>query len=174
MSQPKGFEKMGFEEFVCLLKKSLYGLRISPRIWQKTLQKYLKSRGFDVCVTCPCAYVYKNRAAFVLIYVDVALICGAREEDVNAAKEILAEWFEIKDLGNATHFLGIRISRNADGTIVLSHETSIKTFLQRFAHDASRPVFTLNDAAGVAPQRSKEDSFEGEREDMSKNHTGSL
>ena len=33
MKQPKGFISKGKEELVCKLKKYLYGLKQSPRIW---------------------------------------------------------------------------------------------------------------------------------------------
>ena len=35
MEQPEGFKKPGTENLVCRLKKSLYGLKQSPRQWYK-------------------------------------------------------------------------------------------------------------------------------------------
>ena len=37
MEQPEGFAIPGKEKFVCKLKKSLYGLKQSPRQWYKRL-----------------------------------------------------------------------------------------------------------------------------------------
>ena len=33
MKQPEGFMVMGKKELICWLKKSLYGLKQSPRMW---------------------------------------------------------------------------------------------------------------------------------------------
>lgn len=107
MFQPKGFEKQGFDQFVCLLKKSLYGFRVSSRIWKRTFQKHLRSAGFRMCVRCPCVYIEKDGVAFDLAYVDGTLICGAHEKDIQEVKISLAKGFEIKDLGVASHLFGI-------------------------------------------------------------------
>ena len=39
MRQPEGFEVKGKEHLVCRLKKSIYGLKQSPRCWNTTLDK---------------------------------------------------------------------------------------------------------------------------------------
>ena len=41
MEQPPGFEKKK-ENLVCRLKKSLYGLKQSPRQWYKLLDRFLR------------------------------------------------------------------------------------------------------------------------------------
>ena len=46
MRQPEGFIAEGEEHLVCKLKRSLYGLKQSPRCWNATLDEYLKELGF--------------------------------------------------------------------------------------------------------------------------------
>ena len=46
MSQPKGFKEPSSEELVCLLKKSLYGLKQSPRQWHRRFETYVLKIGF--------------------------------------------------------------------------------------------------------------------------------
>lgn len=47
MKQPEGFAVKGKKELVCKLKKSLYGLKQSPRMWYQKLYTYLLGLGFS-------------------------------------------------------------------------------------------------------------------------------
>lgn len=91
---------------------------------------------------------------------------GAEDADVVAVKKILVESFEIMDLGIASHFLGIQISRGTDGSITLSQKTYINGIVSGFEHQATRPVSTPIDASGVPLRRSKELSTAEERKVM--------
>ena len=42
MKQPEGYVVKGTEGLVCKLKKSIYGLKQSPRCWNSALNDYLK------------------------------------------------------------------------------------------------------------------------------------
>jgi hypothetical protein len=46
MKQPKGFVVKGKKELVCKLKKSMYGLKQSPRMWYQKFDTYMLGLGF--------------------------------------------------------------------------------------------------------------------------------
>ena len=46
MEQPEGYVEKGKENLICKLKKSLYGLKQSPRCWNRTFANYLKEIEF--------------------------------------------------------------------------------------------------------------------------------
>lgn len=55
MNQPEGFQVHGKEDYVCKLKRSLYGLKQSPRQWYKRLDSFMLKIGYrkheyDCCV----------------------------------------------------------------------------------------------------------------------------
>jgi hypothetical protein len=69
------------------------------------------------------------------------LIIGEKEEEVIRFKKQLAEKYELKDLGLAEKFLGMKIYRDENG-ITLSQEHYTKQLLERFGMDTSYPQKT--------------------------------
>ena len=57
MQQPDGYVLEGNEHLVCKLKKSLYGLKYSPRCWNKAFTDFMKSNEFNQSEVDPCIYV---------------------------------------------------------------------------------------------------------------------
>lgn len=54
VKQPEGFVREGDETKVCLLLRSLYGLKQSPKMWQDDVKEYLISIGFEQCEADHC------------------------------------------------------------------------------------------------------------------------
>ena len=65
MQQPEGFKETGKEDYVCLLKRSLYGLKQSPRQWYKQFDSFMVHMG-----TCTVSMT----VVFILEYLLMALI----------------------------------------------------------------------------------------------------
>ncbi|OWZ07583.1 Retrotransposon Tca5 Polyprotein [Phytophthora megakarya] len=73
MEQPEGHVKRGYEDWVCQLQRSIYGLRQSPRNWNSMLHLALVEFGFRRVET---------RLVLLPIYVDDILLIGC-EHDVD-------------------------------------------------------------------------------------------
>ena len=54
MQQSDGYVACGKEQLVCKLKRSLYGLKQSPRCWNKVYQEQMESMGFKQSAADPC------------------------------------------------------------------------------------------------------------------------
>ena len=63
IKQPEGFEVKGKENLVSLLKKSLYGLKQSPRQWNKRFDEFMMCNGFKGSDFDPCIY-FKCQVAY--------------------------------------------------------------------------------------------------------------
>ncbi|GJR98627.1 retrovirus-related pol polyprotein from transposon TNT 1-94 [Tanacetum coccineum] len=59
VEQPEGFKVPGKEDHVCRLKKSLYGLKQSPRQWYKRFDSFMIGHGYDRCSYDECVYLRK-------------------------------------------------------------------------------------------------------------------
>ena len=57
MEQPDGFIAEGQEKVVCKLRRSIYGLKQSPRCLNTTLDTYMKEIGFLQSTGDPCVCI---------------------------------------------------------------------------------------------------------------------
>ena len=60
------------------LKKSLYGLRQSPRNWFNTINDSLRDMGFTATASDPCVYIFgsDDNLSILTMYVDDPLLLG--------------------------------------------------------------------------------------------------
>ncbi|KAL0368464.1 UNVERIFIED_CONTAM: Retrovirus-related Pol polyprotein from transposon TNT 1-94 [Sesamum calycinum] len=107
MNQPCGFIDKKNPDHVCLLKKSLYGLKQSPRQWNKKFDSFMQSLKFSKSSYDPCLYFkYDNSMpVFLVLYVDDMLIASPSITLVVELQNNLSKTFEMKDLGNAKKIL---------------------------------------------------------------------
>lgn len=121
MQIPPGLESPGTANMVCRLRKSLYGLKQSPRAWFDRLTKVVKQDGFVQCQTDHTMFVKHSldgKITLFIVYVDDIVIMGDDDEQVNQLKKLLAKEFEVKDLGQLKYFLGMEIARTKNGISV--------------------------------------------------------
>lgn len=99
-------------EQVIQLKKGLYGLKQSPREWQKTLLRLLKSLGFLPLISDPSVTYNRSHQTYIVTYVDDCLIIGPQKAYINRLKRLLNKGYPLDDRGPASLFLGVQITRN--------------------------------------------------------------
>ena len=57
MQQPVGYVQPGKEHLVCKLNKSIYGLKQSPRCWNKTFRDHMGFIKFTQSTADPCVFI---------------------------------------------------------------------------------------------------------------------
>lgn len=145
MDQPEGFTVPGKEKYVCKLKRSLYGLKQSPRQWNKRFDSFMLSHSFKRSKYDSCVYIkhVNGSPIYLLIYVDDMLIAAKSKNEINKLKKLLSSGFDMKDLGSAKKILGMEISRDRNsGLLFLSQQNYIKKVLQRFNMQDAKAVST--------------------------------
>ena len=108
---PPGFGTGGLREtYVWNLLHSLFGLRISPKVWRETLTGFLNEIGFRKLESGSSCFV--REYIFLAVFVDDILI-AASQEDVNKLQGELASRFK-SEMEEFQFFLGLEINRAGD------------------------------------------------------------
>lgn len=132
-------------KYVYKLKKSLYGLKQSPRCFNDQLDEWLKSVEFVQAGADSCLYTYRKGNIFIMltIHVDDQLIAGNNREALDQFKRQLNDKFECTDHGAVNYFLGFNVIRDLENkTLSISQEHYIEAMLARFDMTDCKPEKT--------------------------------
>ena len=141
IKMPHGFSQQGK---VLKLKRSLYGLKRSPRNFFQHLKSKLEGVGFKSNESVdPCLFI--SEKVICLIYVDDTLLFSPKEEYIDEVIEKLSKSeleFEVKD--SVAGFLGVHLKHNQkDGSIILTqyHDVVYDDQFSTIPNAKSRGVF---------------------------------
>ncbi|UYV78997.1 hypothetical protein LAZ67_17000580, partial [Cordylochernes scorpioides] len=147
IKQPEGFNNG--TDLVWKLKKSLYGLKQSPRCWNHKIVNFMKERCLKESTADPCLFFRKtnDHLLIIAIYVDDGIIAGTNEQEI---KEFLELMFSFKITSEPlNYFLGIEIERQPDGSIFINQKAYIKRILEKFNMSQANKVGTPTDNSTV-------------------------
>ena len=144
MRQPPGFEDPAHPDDVCLLYKSIYGLKSSSRLFYLMLRDRLVGPEINArqSETDNCVFVIRGPGdqfmKLALWVDDIAVVSNSRELYDSVFAELIKHFaFRAEPL---EHFLGFVIDRRADGSFTLSQWPYVKelTHYQRRNHQKRR------------------------------------
>jgi len=142
---PKGIDGLDSGHY-WKLKKALYGLKQAGRQWKKCLHEVLIKFGFTRAFANDFLYIkcYKGEIILlVLVYVDDMAVARPNDIHIIPFKSFLSKDFEITDLGELKHILGILISRNRPRCLIFLNQTAyIQRMITHFGMENSSPVST--------------------------------
>ena len=113
----------GKDNYVCKLKKPLYGLKQSPRKWYKRFDSFILLHGFKRSEYDTCVYIkiIDGSHIYLLLYVVDMFIAAKSRVEITTLKKLLSSEFDMKDLGAAKKILGMKITRDRkSGLLFLS------------------------------------------------------
>ena len=158
---PLGFEGAGQGKYF-QLKRALYGLKQAGRSWNHTLTQALRDIGYAECADADnCVFTKRARSGrllYICTYVDdMPYAYDKRDEvDMEADKQALMRRFSIKDLGEISNVLGMRIRRDrAAGTLSIDLAPYLERMLKDFGYGQCRPELTPESTGPLSDRRAE-------------------
>ncbi|XP_020674690.1 uncharacterized protein LOC110093960 [Dendrobium catenatum] len=158
MIQARGFVDDTHQNYVCRLQKSIYGLRQAPRQWYTTFTQYLLTLGFEYSKADPSLLTLRHNQThiFLLVYVDDILVTGNNDDAISKILTKIHSKFNMKNLGIAHHFLGIKIQTLSD-KYFLSQSSYAQSILKSVHLDDCNPL--SNPSCTKIPDQVPEDAI---------------
>lgn len=137
-------------EQVCLLKKSLYGLKQASRQWNRKLDAALKELNLTRSKLDPCIY-YRitddTNMLFIATYVDDLVMLSKSVSDFEEIREKLCKKFHMKYLGELTYCIGLHVERDRKNKVIyLDQKKYIQEVLLKYGMSDCKPVKSPMDA----------------------------
>jgi hypothetical protein len=143
MEKLEGFKLSDNPDLVCKLKKSLYGLKQTPRAWYHRLNTYLKDKGFKRGTTDNNLYIKTEDIdlLIVLVYVDDIIFGCNKDSLVQWFASAMESEFEMSMKGELSFFLGLQITQRPE-RMFISQEKYLREMMKRFQMEDSKLVGT--------------------------------
>ena len=162
MRQPQGFED--YTDLVCLLIKTLYGLKQAGREWNREFDRKIRGLGFRRLFTDTCVYIrIKDRCLEIItVWVDDLVLFAESKSTADQLEVEIGLLFETTRLGEPSKIVGIEITRDREkGTLKISQERYTESILEKYGMaDANSVTTPMDPKVKLAPT---EDSKEGDR-----------
>lgn len=133
MKPPQGVEVPKGK--VLKLRKSLYGLKQSPRCWNLKFHGVMTKLGFHRSDAEPCLYIKSSNQSIsiIVLYVDDMLFLSNDPNEMIFIKKMMSNEFELKDLGDVSNFMGLEVNRDRNKNILtISQSKYANEILSRF------------------------------------------
>ena len=130
MRMPRGYEKRGT---ILRVQKALYGLRISPLLWQKEFTSTLKALGFTTVPHEPCCVI--KDGIIIFFYVDDIIIAYDKQhtKEADHAVKLLQEKYAMTGGHDLQWFLGVEVIRQRDQRLIQLSQSAYIDKIRRLA-----------------------------------------
>ena len=143
MQQPEGYDDGTGR--VCLLIKTLYGLKLSGHEWNEKLDMKLKELRFNPLRSNPCVYVCQKgeHLEIITVWVDDLLLFSMSDDLMKKTKEEHQSKWTVTDMGEPQKIIGIEITKSE--SIIILQEKYIENIPRREGMLDANPVSTPMD-----------------------------
>ncbi len=135
IEQPHEFIDINNPTKVCKLKKSLYGLKQSPRLWNNQIRDILLKYGFTQLLSDPSIYVKHDTKDTIILglHVDDMVVTSTSNQALNLLEKYLESNVQLTVDKAPSWFLGMTIRRDrTERKIYLGQEQYVSDTLEEF------------------------------------------
>lgn len=135
--------------YVCLLLRSLYGLRQSANLWNKKFDDFLFQFDLMVSPADPCVHHNKDDLHTITgIYVDDVVIVSAQQSHTDDIITYLQTAFKVV-LGTMDYFVNFQLEFDCDSHSIFIHQPRyISDIIHIFGLDTTNEATTPADPHG--------------------------
>lgn len=127
MNAPDGFAE---PNTVWKLRRSLYGLKQSPRMWSEKFSSFMRDIGLEMSSYDNSVFFKWDPLIIIIVYVDDGLIFARNDTDIIKILKQLKDKFEIREL-EVNNYRGLEVVVKDDA--ILIHQASyVKKILNNF------------------------------------------
>jgi hypothetical protein len=147
--------------YVLMLIRALYGIKQAPRQWHEEIDRFLKSIGYTACRKDTCLYFKLTSSGTMIIiglFVDDIIVSCPRSdynEWLNDKRELMRK-YEMSDLGEIHHILGMKVQRTGD-SIKITQDVYVDDKLKEYGFENTRAVSTPEEVQTNHPHKASTD-----------------
>jgi hypothetical protein len=130
MRMPLGYQKKGT---ILRVQKALYGLRISPLLWQKEFTSTLETLGFKSVPHEPCCMI--KDGIIIFFYVDDIIVTYSNKQtkEADSAIKLLQQKYTMTGGNDLQWFLGVEVIRQRDQHLIQLSQAAYVDKIHRLA-----------------------------------------
>jgi hypothetical protein len=123
------------------LRKAIYGLKQSSRVWYIMFREFLVARGLKPCYSDPCLFINEDKSLMILIYVDDVIIACKDMNEYHQLVEAVRVEYGVGDHGIFDWYLGLAIE-HGDGSVFIHQKDYVNKMLEKYDLADEKPELT--------------------------------
>ncbi len=132
-SQMFEFEKNEDDTFVCKLKRALYDLKQTSKMWYDIIHKFLIDLEFKRSNSNHTVFTDPRTSIYLAMYVDDLLLFDLNLNHLQNIQNQLKQRFKMTNLRQLSHYLDMKIIINSDrDQLMLTQNIYLKKILKQF------------------------------------------
>ncbi|GKD65510.1 ribonuclease H-like domain-containing protein [Tanacetum coccineum] len=128
MHQPLEYWDSIHPDYVCLLQRSLYGIKPGPQAWFQRFAAYITHVGFAHSRCDSSLFIYRKgtHTTYLLLYIDDIVSTALSEILLQRIIASLHKEFSVTDMGSLNYFLGIFVTCDSSGMFLSLRKYAIE------------------------------------------------